>query len=61
MANYQTANDAIEDFGCRLGWTPETMLVVVCNYIDNQQDLDAFVDFLTHTEKEETESNLFDE
>jgi hypothetical protein len=37
------------------GWGDETMLAVVCEYVDNQCNADAFAEFAAQKAAEETE------
>ncbi len=40
------ALNILEQYATQYGWDSETMLEIVCDYIDNQDSSQAFTDFL---------------
>ena len=48
-------NDLFEKIASEQGWTPETQVQVLLEYVGNQQSDEAFEDFLKEKQKEENE------
>jgi hypothetical protein len=48
-----TAYDTLMMYADDVGWDSTSMIYVLCRYIDNQQSLDAFADFLVEAVREE--------
>lgn len=42
-----SSRDLLEDAGLRAGWTINTMLDVICDYVDNQDSDAALEDYLS--------------
>ena len=53
-----SANNLIQSFGNLCGWTKATMIDVLCQYIDNQEDNDALADFLQRLADDEGHHNI---
>lgn len=42
----QTALDILESFAEQTGWNTDSMLALICDYVDNQCSPEAFADFV---------------
>jgi hypothetical protein len=49
------ARDILEEHAASTGWNVDSMLEIVCAYVDNQQSNDAFEDFVRRRAEEELE------
>jgi hypothetical protein len=57
-----TRLDSFEAVATRQGWTPETQVIVLLRYIENQDSQDVFLDFLQgQIEEEEMGSEMADD
>lgn len=43
----------LEEYAERMGWNEDSQLEILCDYIENQQNPDAFDDYLSRRADEE--------
>jgi hypothetical protein len=50
-----SARDIVEEYADRNGWDDESIIVLLCDYVENQQSNDALEDYLREREERENE------